>query len=494
MIATATTGTGFKGAISYIQKEHEKNLSEGETPELISKNNLYGDTKKMSSQMRFLANENSRVSRPVLHVAVSFHKSEKLTPEQAEKAVHSVLKEIGVEKENNQFLLIKHNDAKHEHYHAVINKVGFDGKNIDTSYIKNRLQVACDKIEQEQGLRRTEGRTILYDPTNEKGYRFLNKEEKAAVMEKKRAAPIRDKSTKIADEKNHIQSKISEALKNKEVNTSDKFKNILEKEGIQVKYMENRNGISGVSFKYENQAYKGTSLNYRWKQIENKLEQNKKITQNKDRMEGDDRRMLYNLPLKLDKYTEEEKKEIMFTRDYNKAIDNVIIKHKEEYNKENVKPDTDKIFKENGFRKENDVYVFEKDGHRQEVSSKSFELSNENAKRELETHKKKLEEYNKLMNTQPKKEPALFGKEKVREENKKLEASKKEAVKPIFKPETRLDYKTYSIHSSAMLNKIKEQDQAKFKDAVQRNKDAKEKGVQGTKAEEKKNKNKGLGM
>ena len=92
MIATATTGTGFKGAISYIQKEHEKDLSQEEKPELIAKNNIYGDTKKMSSQMRFLAKENSRVSRPVLHVAISFHKSEKLTPEQVEKAVNSVLK------------------------------------------------------------------------------------------------------------------------------------------------------------------------------------------------------------------------------------------------------------------------------------------------------------------------------------------------------------------------------------------------------------------
>lgn len=268
MIATATTGTGFKGVISYIQKEHEKDLSQEEKPELIAKNNIYGDTKKMSSQMRFLAKENNRVSRPVLHVAISFHKSEKLTAEQAEKAVNSVLKEIGVDKENNQYLLMKHNDAKNEHYHAVINKVGLDGKNLDTSYIKNRLQVACDKVEQEQGLRRTEGRTILYDPTNEKGYRYLTKEEKAAAAEKKRTSPIRDKSTKIADEKNHIKAKISEALKDKNIDTADKFKTALEKESIQTKFMENKNGISGVSFRYQNQAYKGTELGYRWKQVQ----------------------------------------------------------------------------------------------------------------------------------------------------------------------------------------------------------------------------------
>ena len=328
MIATATTGTGFKGAISYIQKEHEKDLSQEEKPELIAKNNIYGDTKKMSSQMRFLAKENTRVSRPVLHVAISFHKSEKLTPKQAEKAVNSVLKEIGVDKENNQYLLMKHNDAKNEHYHAVINKVGLDGKNLDTSYIKNRLQVACDKVEQEQGLRRTEGRTILYDPTDEKGYRYLTKEEKAAAAEKKKTSPIRDKSTKIADEKNHVKAKISEALNDKNIDTADKFKTALEKESIQTKFMENKNGISGVSFKYQNQAYKGTDLGYKWKQVSNNLEQNKNMREkeqsvystNKEDWKGIDKTNPNNFPVDYSKFTNEQQKEIMFTKDYNKAI------------------------------------------------------------------------------------------------------------------------------------------------------------------------------
>ena len=43
--------------------------------------------------------------------------------------------------------------------------------------------------------------------SDEKGYRYLTKEEKAAAAEKKRTSPIRDKSTKIADEKNHIKAK-----------------------------------------------------------------------------------------------------------------------------------------------------------------------------------------------------------------------------------------------------------------------------------------------
>ena len=507
MIATATTGTGFKGAISYIQKEHEKDLSQEEKPELIAKNNIYGDTKKMSSQMRFLAKENSRVSRPVLHVAISFHKSEKLTPEQVEKAVNSVLKEIGVDKENNQYLLMKHNDAKNEHYHAVINKVGLDGKNLDTSYIKNRLQVVCDKVEQEQGLRRTEGRTILYDPTNEKGYRYLSKEEKAAAAEKKRNSPIRDKSTKIADEKNHVKAKISEALKDKNIDTADKFKTALEKESIQTKFMENKNGISGVSFRYQNQAYKGTDLGYKWKQVSNGLEQNKKSLQqmkakeqsvystNKEDWKGIDKTNPNNFPVDYSKFTNEQQKEIMFTKDYNKAIENVVNQHKEEYKKENLAPDTDRIFKENGFKKEGDKYIFEKDEHRQEVHKKAFDVATKQVKEKHSKFEKDVEKYNNLMNTQPKKEPLLFGKEKVIEENLKLHREKKEAVKPEFKIDNNvLDVRTYQINSKSVKDKLNDINKENFKSAVEKGRDEKGTDKNNLTIEKEEKKSKGLGM
>lgn len=507
MIATATTGTGFKGAISYIQKEHEKDLSQEEKPELIAKNNIYGDTKKMSSQMRFLAKENNRVSRPVLHVAISFHKSEKLTAEQAEKAVNSVLKEIGVDKENNQYLLMKHNDAKNEHYHAVINKVGLDGKNLDTSYIKNRLQVACDKVEQEHGLRRTEGRTILYDPTNEKGYRYLTKEEKAAAAEKKRTSPIRDKSTKIADEKNHIKAKISEALKDKNIDTADKFKTALEKESIQTKFMENKNGISGVSFRYQNQAYKGTELGYRWKQVHKGLEQNKKqvlnmksqeqniYSGNKEDWKDVDKSKVHTFPVDYSKFTNEQQKEIMFTKDYNNAIESVVNKHKEEYKKENLTPDSDKIFKENGFKKEGDKYVFEKDGHKQEVDKKVFDIATKQVQEQFKKYEKDLQNYNTLMNTQPEKVPLIFGREKVIEENQQLVGKQMLAQKPVFNVDnSTLDVRTYQINSKSIKDKLEEIKNENFKSAVEKGRDDKSTDKNSLTIAKEEKKNRGMRM
>ena len=192
MIAFSNTGTGFKGAISYVLKEHEKHLPFHRKPIVMEQNNVWGTSSEIARQMRFIADSNSRSSRPVLHIAFSFHKDEKIPLEKSLQAMHLALKEINCHKEKNQYLLVKHNDTDVEHYHWVINKVDLEARNLDTSYIKNRLQVACDKVEKLLHLRYTQGRTIIYDPEAEKGYRFTKKETPKNKIFQEKTANISD--------------------------------------------------------------------------------------------------------------------------------------------------------------------------------------------------------------------------------------------------------------------------------------------------------------
>jgi len=281
MVAEVTTGNGFRGTISYVKKEHEKDLPLDKKPEIIEENNIYGDTQKMAQQMRFVSNGNTRVSRPVLHISLNFHKDEKLTPQQEQKAVKSVLKELGVKEDTHQYLIAKHNDAGHPHYHIVLNKVDLNGKNIDTSYIKNKMQVICDKIEQEQGLRRTEGRTVMYDPTKEKGYRFATSEEKAKYREANKKT-ISDKNPKNAIVKRNIEKQVAEALQDRGVNSPEHFKASLQQKGIDVKFTENKNGISGVSFRYQEVSIKGSQINAKWGDLDKSLTTNAILSKERD--------------------------------------------------------------------------------------------------------------------------------------------------------------------------------------------------------------------
>lgn len=202
MIINATTGTGFLGALSYIHKKHEKNFTEEQKPIILEENMVFGSVAEQAYLMKSIAIRNARSSRPVLHLSVSFHKDEIINSTTRDLIFDKILKEIGATRDNNQFVIAQHFDAEHEHYHILINKVGFDRRNINTSYIINKCQVIADKIEIELDLRKTVGRTIIYDPDNEKGFRYTTQEER---REKK---VFLDKSTGIKEAKEHIRNTI----------------------------------------------------------------------------------------------------------------------------------------------------------------------------------------------------------------------------------------------------------------------------------------------
>lgn len=283
MIIEVSTGNGFRGTISYVQKEHEKDLPLDKKPEVIEKNLVFGDTKEMARQMRFVAKGNTRVNKPVMHVSVNFDAKEKLSEEQRQTAVKSVLKEMGVKPQDHQYLIVKHNDTANPHYHIVLNKVDLDGKKMNLGFdgkkeefIKNRLQVIADKIEQEQGLKRTEGRNIIYDKNSEKGYRFLTADEKAERNERKSRdkKAVLSKNPNIKHLQNNVQTAIQSVLQNRSITNVQQFKAMVESKGIDVRLMQNKNGISGISFSTDKISVKGSQIGAKWNDIDKALTTN----------------------------------------------------------------------------------------------------------------------------------------------------------------------------------------------------------------------------
>lgn len=285
MVVELSTGNGFRSTISYVHKEHEKDLPQEKRPQVIEKNLVFGNTPEMARQMRFVSNANSRISKPVMHISVSFDAKERISEEQRQKAVQSVLKEMGVKAQDHQYLIVKHNDTANPHYHIVLNKVDLDGKKLilgfdgkKEEFIKNRLQVIADKIEQEQGLKRTEGRNIVYDANSEKGYRFLSKEEKVENKARNKKG-TRQKNPNKRELQTAIKNEIDKVLQDKKIITPDQFKKAVESKGIDVRFGENINGISGVSFKTDKISVKGLQIGAKWGDISKVLQENGRMAQ-----------------------------------------------------------------------------------------------------------------------------------------------------------------------------------------------------------------------
>ena len=453
MILNVTTGTGFKGILSYVEKQEKKELRPEQKPEILQEQNIYGSAQEKAQQMRFVADNNSFSSRPVLHVSVSLQENEKLNNQKRDEVLNDIIKELGATPENNQYQIVKHNDTDLEHYHIVINKVGFDGSNINTSYIQNKCHVIADKLEQKHELERVNGRKIVYDPSNEKGYRYTSQEERKANEQKKRASKARDKSQSVEDKKNHIKSNLSLALEDKSITTPEALSKALAEKNIETRYNTNKNGISGVSFRYQEVSVKGSEIQYKANYVATKLEQNKAIQIQSTTIAP----KAEPIQKPIEKPMQNDDRE--FTREYNQRIENVVNAHNTAYDK-GEKPDTKAIFEENGFKKENDMFVYSNDDHRKEISGASFEQHSKLVQ-DIEIKQKRIDdEYKKTQEQIPEKVPLFIGKAEAIKRNEALKAKQKSPKIVMQKP--RLRSQDFTIQSRTKLLQDRKAQEAKL--------------------------------
>lgn len=289
MIITAHTGTNFKGVLAYVYRENKK-LPEDQKPIILEENLVWGNSSLQASLMNKVTEKNSNSSRPVLHITVSYPENEKLNQEEINKHLKEIVKDFGATDENNQYTITAHKDSAKDiangtaHYHIVINKVGLNGQNINTNFIQNKAHVIADKLEKQFNLEKTIGRKIIYEPENDKGWRFTSKQERAEVAQAKKSlekAPIiREKRKNVKKETDKIEVKIFQVLVSQRTlaKTPEEFVSTLAEKGIEVRFSydkENNNAIRGASFKSDKIKVGGAKIGYNWDYINAHLEQNK---------------------------------------------------------------------------------------------------------------------------------------------------------------------------------------------------------------------------
>ncbi len=279
MIITAHIGATFGGVLKYVHKANV-NLPEEQKPIILEENHVHGTHQDQARLMNYVSKINSRSIYPVLHLTVSYPEKDNPTQKEVDKHLKEVIKGFGATAENNQYVIVAHRDSAKDianrtaHYHIVINKVGFNGQNINTDWYKNNAQVVADKIEQQYDLTRTIGRDVLYDsdPKNEKGYKYATKKEKiTALVTRKKAGKdyvISDKRKKVLDAKVAIAEKVGQALLTSR--NPQELSSKLAEHGITIGVSvdkENNNAIRGISFKSEEIKVGGKEIGYSWQTI-----------------------------------------------------------------------------------------------------------------------------------------------------------------------------------------------------------------------------------
>lgn len=256
MIANIVKGNGFRGALDY-------NLAEKKDAEILDKNMIGENARDLAKEFSVSRQKNPKLKNPVFHTSLSFHESDKLDNEKMKEITRDYMKEMGFS--NTQYVVIKHNDTKHQHLHIVASRIDENGKSIkDGNDRRNSVKIER-KLEKKYGL---------YEVKKLENGKSKNYDKKENEFQNRTGAKF---------QKEEIRNSIKEYFENRNSEkTLSGFVDKLNQDGIKVKFNTAKTGhISGVSFKSDKFTFKGSAINKEmsWKKLSSELNFN----ENKDK-------------------------------------------------------------------------------------------------------------------------------------------------------------------------------------------------------------------
>lgn len=135
-------GSGFKGCLSYLMEKEGAEVLEArgvraEKPGLAAKD------------FRVVSKQNEAVKKPVMHMSVSFSKNDrdKISDDIMRDIAGKIIEEMGFG--DSQYIVVKHTDQPHPHFHIVANRVSLSGKTVSDKKDYKRLHAIAKAIEQQ---------------------------------------------------------------------------------------------------------------------------------------------------------------------------------------------------------------------------------------------------------------------------------------------------------------------------------------------------------
>jgi len=123
--------------------------------EIVLKEHLAGDTPaEITEEFKIIQSQNQRCHNNTLSFIVSptIEDGKDLSKKDLGEIARKFLKEMNLQ--NHQAIGFVHRDKAHTHIHIYANRIGFDGKAYNDSFIGKRSQISADNVAKELGLKR----------------------------------------------------------------------------------------------------------------------------------------------------------------------------------------------------------------------------------------------------------------------------------------------------------------------------------------------------
>jgi len=179
MMAKITTGSSFGGALDYDRDKGGQNQkiatfldSSGVDMNYKPDGTPDPDMKAVVRSFEIQAAMNPKVSKPVVHIALTFKPEDKprLTNDYMVKLARDYMREMGFT--NTQYVIHLHEETRNPHVHITLNRVDNDGKRISDSNELRRNAAVCKAITLKEGLTWGNSKVISEAKVNDKSERF----------------------------------------------------------------------------------------------------------------------------------------------------------------------------------------------------------------------------------------------------------------------------------------------------------------------------------
>ena len=152
MIAKIIKGSNFKGVVNYI-------LDKEKDARILICDGLFGENKEtIASSFEAQARMNPKVTKPVGHISLAFHKEDehRLTDRAMAGLALEYLKEMKIN--NTQILIVRHYDKEHPHVHIAFNRIANNERTISDRNERVRSTRICKELTRKYGLYFADGK------------------------------------------------------------------------------------------------------------------------------------------------------------------------------------------------------------------------------------------------------------------------------------------------------------------------------------------------
>ena len=198
------------------------------------------EPKTIYEEMKVVNDYNSRCRNKFLRIEIGIapQDEKKLPVSELMGIAHLFAKRMGLD--NHQWVAVTHKDTDNRHIHIIANRISLYGEVYDTTFVSNRAARVAEEISREKGL------TIAKEVKAERKH------------QKEKASPTREQTKK---EVQHICYALLDKYKGTGVTGHSMFLYELNKNGITIEYMKNKQGkVYGLKFSYAGQSFKASEI------------------------------------------------------------------------------------------------------------------------------------------------------------------------------------------------------------------------------------------